>query len=106
MALGRLAPFDGCGRRRTSGDTHEGYDGSDLHTEMNMNETKTYSVPGMHCGHCKAAVTEELSGVGGVERVAVDLDSKLVTVVGSGLENGALRAAIGEAGYEAEEVAV
>jgi copper chaperone CopZ len=79
---------------------------ADLHKEMDMSERKTYSVPGMHCGHCKAAVTEELASVGGVERVDVDLDSKLVTVVGSRLEDGALVEAIGEAGYEAEEVAV
>jgi copper chaperone len=70
-----------------------------------MTETKTYSVPAMHCGHCKAAVTDELKGVAGVDDVAVDLDSKLVTVTGSGLDDGVLRAAIDEAGYEAVEVA-
>ena len=70
-----------------------------------MNETKTYSVPGMHCGHCKAAVTSELEGVSGVEAVAVDLDTKLVTITGSALDDGALRAAIDEVGYDAEEVA-
>ena len=70
-----------------------------------MSETKTYSVPGMHCGHCSAAVTDELTGVAGVDDVAVDLDSKLVTVTGSRLDDDALRAAIDEAGYEAVEVA-
>lgn len=63
-------------------------------------ETHIYTVPGMHCGHCQAAVTEELEGVPGVESVQVDLDSKLVTVSGEGLDDAALRAAIGEAGYE------
>ncbi|MDA8067908.1 heavy-metal-associated domain-containing protein [Conexibacter sp. DBS9H8] len=66
-----------------------------------MAETITYSVPGMTCNHCKAAVTEELSGVSGVELVAVDLDTKLVEVSGQKLDEGALRAAIVEAGYEA-----
>lgn len=66
-----------------------------------MSETITYTVPAMHCGHCKAAVTEELEAVAGVEGVAVDLETKLVEVTGSGLEDGALRAAIEEAGYEA-----
>ena len=61
----------------------------------------TYSVPGMHCAHCKAAVTEELEAVAGVESVDVDLDGKRVTVSGRGLEDAALRAAIDEAGYEA-----
>ena len=70
-----------------------------------MSETKTYSVPGMHCGHCKAAVTSEVEGVAGVADVAVDLDRKLVTVTGRGLDSDALRAAIDEAGYDAEEVA-
>jgi len=70
-----------------------------------VSETKTYSVPGMHCGHCKASVTEELRAVPGVEQVDVDLDTKLVTVSGAGLEEAGLRAAIEEAGYEAGEVA-
>jgi copper chaperone CopZ len=64
-------------------------------------ETLTYTVPGMHCGHCKQAVSGELSAVEGVEAVDVDLESKLVTVVGSRLDDAALRAAIDEAGYEA-----
>ena len=64
-------------------------------------ETLTYTVPGMHCGHCKHAVSGELSAVAGVESVDVDLESKLVTVVGSRLDDAALRAAIDEAGYEA-----
>ena len=65
-----------------------------------MSETTTYSVPGMHCGHCKAAVTQELEAVAGVESVDVDLDSKRVTVTGLKLDDAALRAAIDEAGYE------
>ena len=66
-----------------------------------MSDTITYSVPGMHCGHCKATVTEELSGVEGVEFVDVDLDTKLVVVHGEGLDDARLRTAIEEAGYEA-----
>lgn len=65
-----------------------------------MDET-TYAVPGMHCGHCKAAVSEELAAVPGVEAVDVDLEAKRVTVHGDGLSDAALRAAIEEAGYEA-----
>jgi copper chaperone len=42
-------------------------------------QTKTYSVPGMHCGHCEAAVTRELEGVSGVRTVDVDLEAKLVS---------------------------
>ena len=44
----------------------------------------TYSVPGMSCGHCKAAVEHELGRVAGVEAVDVDLETKLVVVAGHG----------------------
>ena len=67
-----------------------------------MSDTLTYSVPGMHCGHCEKAVSEDVSAVAGVESVAVDLDSKRVTVVGTDLDDAKLRAAIDEAGYEAD----
>lgn len=66
-----------------------------------MSETITYTVPGMSCGHCEASVTRELTAVPGVEDVDVDLDTKRVTVTGTGLADDALRAAIDEAGYEA-----
>jgi copper chaperone len=61
----------------------------------------TYTVAGMSCGHCKAAVEAEVGRVAGVEFVAADPDSKLVVVRGDGLDDSALRAAIDEAGYEA-----
>jgi copper chaperone len=66
-----------------------------------MSETITYTVPDMSCGHCKQAVTAELTHVAGVESVDVDLETKLVLVRGDGLDDSALRAAIEEAGYEA-----
>ena len=66
-----------------------------------MSETVTYTVPDMSCGHCKQAVTEELSQVEGVESVDVDLETKLVVVQGERLDDAALRAAIEDAGYEA-----
>ncbi len=61
----------------------------------------TYTVPGMSCGHCERAVSAELVAVGGVDSVEVDLDSKLVRVRGSELDDARLRTAIDEAGYEA-----
>ena len=66
-----------------------------------MAATITYTVAGMTCDHCRMAVTKELTAVGGVETVDVDLDSKLVTVTGVNLDDSAMRAAIEEAGYEA-----
>ena len=61
----------------------------------------TYTVAGMHCGHCTSAVEREIGGLAGVESVEADLDSKLVVVRGEALDDAALRAAIAEAGYEA-----
>jgi copper chaperone CopZ len=55
----------------------------------------------MSCGHCEAAVEEEVSAVSGVASVDVDLATKLVVVRGEGLNDDAIRAAIDEAGYEA-----
>jgi copper chaperone len=66
-----------------------------------MSETLSYTVPAMHCGHCERAVKEEVSAVAGVSEVAVDLDTKVVTIHGESLDDTTLRAAIEEAGYEA-----
>ena len=56
--------------------------------------TLTFTVPGMTCGHCEAAVKGEVGKVAGVVDVAVDLSSKIVTVSGDAF-------AIDEAGFEA-----
>jgi copper chaperone len=65
-----------------------------------MMDTLILEVPGMSCAHCEAAVKGEVSVVPGVATVHVDLDAKLVTVVGTELDLGALTAAIDAAGYE------
>ena len=67
---------------------------------MTTDESTSYRVEGMTCGHCEAAVREEVGKVGGVDAIEVDLDSKTVVVRGD-FEDGAVRAAIDEAGYEA-----
>ena len=61
----------------------------------------TYLVPAMHCGHCERAVKDEVGAVAGVESVDVDPSSKRVVVRGERLDDGELRRAIEEAGYEA-----
>ena len=63
--------------------------------------TLTFTVTGMTCGHCEAAVKGEVGKVAGVVDVAVDLSSKIVTVSGDALDTAALVAAIDEAGFEA-----
>jgi copper chaperone CopZ len=62
--------------------------------------TATYTVVGMTCGHCVSAVTEEVSQVPGVTGVDVDLASGALTVTGQApVDDGAVRAAVAEAGY-------
>ena len=62
--------------------------------------TLTYSVPGVSCEHCRAAITNEVAPLPGVASVDVDLDAKTVTVAGDALDEAAILAAIDEAGYE------
>ena len=68
-----------------------------------MTSTATYSVTGMTCAHCVAAVTEEVSGLAGVSAVDVDLNAggnSTVTVTSAApLPLDAVRDAIDEAGY-------
>ena len=63
-------------------------------------QTLTYSVPGISCGHCRVAITGEVTQVDGVNNVSVDLESKVVTVTGAGVDDAAVRDAIDEAGYD------
>ena len=61
--------------------------------------TRLYSVPGISCGHCKAAIEGEVGQVPGVDAVEVDVEAKTVRVDGSASEE-LIRAAVDEAGYE------
>jgi copper chaperone CopZ len=63
-------------------------------------ERLTYLVPGVSCGHCRAAITAEVAMVPGVASVDVDVDAHRVTVAGEQLDDGAIRDAIDEAGYD------
>ena len=67
-----------------------------------MSKSITYAVPAIHCAHCATSIREEVVGVEGVEDDDVDLEAKVVTVSGRELDDAALRAAIEEAGYDAE----
>jgi copper chaperone len=59
----------------------------------------SYSVSGMSCDHCVAAVSEEVAKVEGVREIDVQLG--FVRVRGTGVDGGAVLAAIDEAGYDA-----
>jgi copper ion binding protein len=65
--------------------------------------TASYSVTGMTCAHCVAAVTEEVSRLDGVHAVDVDLnaggDSRVTVTSTAPLAVEAIREAVDEAGY-------
>ena len=62
---------------------------------------KTLNVEGMSCGHCKAAVEEELGGLSGVEYASADPEKGTVEVrYDEGkATNDDLEGAVEEAGY-------
>jgi copper chaperone len=65
-----------------------------------VSETSTYLVQGMHCGHCVASVTEEVSTIPGVSDVHVDLGSgELVITSDTGVPAQEVEAAVDAAGY-------
>ena len=65
--------------------------------------TRSYGVEGMTCSHCVASVTEELSGLRGVQQVNVELVaggvSRVTVASATVLEHNEVAAAIDEAGY-------
>jgi len=69
-----------------------------------MTNTTTYDVVGMTCGHCVAAVTDELTSLPGVEDVSVELNaggtSRVDVVSATRLDESAVRDAVAEAGYQ------
>jgi copper chaperone len=62
----------------------------------------TYTVTGMTCEHCVHAVTEELTSLGGVTRVNVELvpggESKVTVTSDAPLPDEAVSTALDEAG--------
>lgn len=69
-------------------------------TDTTHPDRLTYLVPGVSCEHCRSAITAEVSKLAGVSTVDVDLKTRRVSVAGVGLDDGAVRAALDEAGYE------
>ena len=54
----------------------------------------------MMCMHCSGRVQKALEAVAGVSAVAVDLETKTVTVEGENLDAAVLTKAVVDAGYE------
>ena len=71
-----------------------------LSTPRTFVGTTTFTVTGMTCAHCQRAVTQEISGVDGVESVAVDIAAGKVTVTARRpVDRSEIAAAVDEAGY-------
>ena len=69
-----------------------------------MAATSEFTVTGMTCNHCVMSVTEEVSEVGGVTGVDVDLASGRMTVTSDEpLDDELVRAAVADAGYQVTE---
>ncbi|HLH15126.1 MAG TPA: cation transporter [Solirubrobacteraceae bacterium] len=66
---------------------------------MHTTSTQTFTVAGMTCEHCVAAVTSEVSRLAGVSGVDVDLASGRLLVHGDGVDGEAVGAAVQAAGY-------
>lgn len=71
--------------------------------EKNMK--KTMIIEGMMCAHCTGRVQKALEGIEGVESVAMSLEEKSAEVMLTDeVEEGVLKAAVEEAGYEVVEI--
>ena len=65
--------------------------------------TTEFRVPDASCGHCKSTIEGAISGVEGVERAELDLDSKLLRVEHrEQVSRTDLEKVVVEAGYTAE----
>jgi copper chaperone CopZ len=62
--------------------------------------TKRLSIEGMTCNHCAGRVTSALSRVAGVTSAQVDLAGKKAVVEGTDLDDGHLKEAVADAGYD------
>lgn len=69
---------------------------------VNTCETKTYTVKGMSCNHCKNNTEKVIRTVKGVESVTVDLQSGIATVIGDGIDDEAVKEAVESIGFTVE----
>ena len=94
--LGLTDTNAGCACCATSADTDTAPTGTGTVAEDIL-------VSGMTCSHCVSSVTEELTGIDGVETVTVDLnaggESRVTIHSVTPIDAAAVKAAVEEAGY-------
>ena len=61
-------------------------------------DTAVYTVEGMHCSHCEAAVLRALEDIPGIESAKASASGKSLTIKGHAADE-AIRAAVDKAGY-------
>ena len=61
-------------------------------------DTTVYTVEGMHCSHCEAAVCRAVEEIPGVESAKASASRNTLTIKGLAVEEE-LRAAVEKAGY-------
>ncbi len=74
-----------------------------IHKHITITEmTKEYTIKGMNCPHCQAAVTKAIENVAGVEKVDVNLSTGLAIVSGTHKSEDIV-AAVRAAGFDVAE---
>ena len=71
--------------------------------EMKKEDCMKFKVEGMMCKHCEKKVFDAISSVNGVESVKINLKKKTAEVTGNP-DAEAVKSAVSEAGYEAEQI--
>ncbi len=64
---------------------------------------KTYHIPDMSCGHCKATVEETIRSLDPAAQIEFDMAARQISVQ-SGTDAAHMTAALAEAGYPASPV--
>lgn len=66
-----------------------------------MNQSKTYSIKGVHCGACIEMIKKTLHKVEGIEDISADFDGKKVTLnISEKYDEDTAFQAVSELGYQ------
>ena len=77
------------------------YDANKDKSNIKENNTMNITVKGMMCGHCEAHVKKALEAVDGITSATASHEKNLVTLETSkDVDEGLIKAAVEEAGYE------